>query len=413
MSYQLSDNVDEFNFIWKNNGTTPTGERLSISDALSTTHAPLLFPKVISRIVKEAMEPMLVGANLLTKIRMQYGQTITFPAIGALEADDIAEGQEYPRRSLDMGGGTVIAHTGKSGLAVSCTEEMIMNSQFDVMGWHLRQAGYALGRHKEKKIFNMIKALGIVAFDNLNPSRSAFGVTHGRNLNGQPNGSLIIDDIFDAWGQVVNQGFMPNTMLMHPLTWVMWVKDPVLRAFALQNGGGVFFATWNGNPAGKADWHDPMGVSGGQNIVPGKTPDGSAVPHSLTASGVLSYPQNITSAPQMPAYGNIPLVIIVSPFMFFDPARKLTDIFLFDRNNLGYLLTSEEVTTEDWNDPARDIRHVKLRERYTPAIASEGQAIAVFKNVFVRPNEIVLPAQATIEVSGPVQTISPSTPISI
>lgn len=409
-----------FENIWKGGGSLPDGkrgERFPIQDALATTNAGMFFPKVIDRIVKEAVEPILVGARLLTPIRYSYGQTITFPAMGALEAADIGEGQEYPEVSLDAGGSTVTASTGKSGIAIKFTEEMIRYSQYDVMSMCLRQAGYALGRHKEKKIFNFIRALGSVVFDNLQPTLSMNGPTHGRNLQGQPNGSLTVDDIFDTWGQIVSQGYTPNTMLMHPLTWVMFCKDPVLRAFALQNGGGVFMATWNGNPAGRAPWDNSsqgnMGVSGGQNIVPGQTGSGQAAAHGLTPSPVLSYPQTLTSSPQLPSYMNIPLLIIVSPFVPFNAARKLTDIYMFDRNNLGALIVDEEVTSGEWTDPSTDITKIKLKERYGVAIFAEGQAIGIMRNVFIRPNEIVLPAQSTISVSGAITAIDPSTPILI
>ncbi|MHA2064043.1 MAG: phage major capsid protein [Candidatus Thorarchaeota archaeon] len=406
----------EFKWIWENNGYTEPdagGERFDINDALSTSHAGLLFPKVVNRIIKEAGEPLLVGTSLLTEIRYKYGQMISFPAVGALAAADIGDGGEYPEVSLDMGGGTVTASVGKVGLAVKLTEEMIRYSQYDVMSMHLRAMGRAMGRHKEKKIFNFIRAMGVTVFDNLNPGRSLYGVTHGRNMHGVANGSVVVDDIFDCWGQIVTQGYTPNTLIMHPLTWVMFVKDPVLRAFALQNGGGVFFASWTGNPAGKAPWGDKLGVAGGQTITPGTTPDGTNAPHGQTASNLLNFPQNISSAPRLPSYFNIPLLIIVTPFVFFDARRRLTDIYMLDRAELGALIVDEQLNTGRWEDPARDILKVKVRERYGVAVFAEGQAIGVMRNVFVRPNEVVLPAQATIEVSSQIQPIDPSVPISV
>ena len=35
----------------------------------------------------------------------------------------------------------------------------------------------------------------------------------------------------------------------HPMTWIMWLQDPVMREFAIQAGGGSFFANFTGNPA--------------------------------------------------------------------------------------------------------------------------------------------------------------------
>ena len=156
VNIQLEDAAD-FKRLWDTNGYLNSATKMpeiSLTDALSTSNAPLLMPKVISNIVKEAVEPLLIGTSLLQRINYSAGQTITFPAVGALTADDIAEGQEYPERSMQMGGATVTASIGKSGLAVAITEEMVRYSQFDVIGLHLRAAGRALARHKEVKIFN-------------------------------------------------------------------------------------------------------------------------------------------------------------------------------------------------------------------------------------------------------------------
>ena len=201
---ELKD-VAEFEWMWKNNGHMPDGSKMKLEDALSSTSAPLLMPKVVSNIVKEAAEPLLVGTSLLQRINYTYGQTITFPAVGALVAADIAEGQEYPERSLQIGGSTVTASIGKSGVAIKITDEMVRYSQFDVIGMHLRAAGRALARHKEVKIFNLIRKMGVTVFDNVTPTASLKGVTTGRNLAGSGNGSVTMDDIFDAYAQVVMQ----------------------------------------------------------------------------------------------------------------------------------------------------------------------------------------------------------------
>lgn len=403
MSLKIED-AKQFEFLWRNNGRLEDGgERIKLEDALSVPNAPMLMPKVISNIVKEAQEPLLVGSSLLQRINYSYGQTITFPAVGALVAADIAEGQEYPERGLQMGGATVTANIGKSGLAVKVTEEMIRYSQFDVIGMHLRAAGRALARHKEVKIFNLIRAMGVPVFDNVNPTSSIKGVCTGRNLSGAGNGSVTMDDLFDAYAQIITQGFFPNTLLMHPLTWVMFVKDATLRAFVLQNGGGTFFATWTGNPAARAPWDSSsqggLGMSSGQTITPGGNAAG------LTPSTLLEYPQNQQSGPVLPSYFNVPFMIIVSPFVYYDPRRKLTDIYMFDASELGVLIVDEEVTTEEFNDPSVDIKKIKLRERYGLGVLNEGKAIATLKNVHVVPNEVVLPAQANIDISGSIATI--------
>ena len=235
--------------------------------------------------------------------------------------------------------------------------------------------------------------MGVTCFDNVNPTSSLKGVTTGRDLAGAGNGSVTMDDIFDAYAQVITQGFTPNTLLMHPLTWTMFVKDATLRSFVLGNNGGNWFAGYSGNAAGRAPWGGGLGMSGGQDITPGGNAAGAA------ASPLSAYPQTLNSAPELPGYMNIPFRIIVSPFVPYDPRRKLTDIYMFDASELGVLIVDEEVTTEEFDDPRVDIRKIKLRERYGIGILNEGKAIATLKNVHVVANEIVLPAQAQISLS--------------
>ena len=35
------------------------------------------------------------------------------------------------------------------------------------------------------------------------------------------------------YAQLLMQGFIPDTLLVHPLTWLQFVKDPVMREFAI------------------------------------------------------------------------------------------------------------------------------------------------------------------------------------
>lgn len=406
--------------VWRNNGNDPMSrENITLSDALAVPNAPMMFPKVISNIVKEAVEPLQIGTSLLTRINYSYGQTITFGSVGAITAADIPEGGEYPERSMSGGGATVTATIGKSGVAVRVTDEMIRYSQFDVIGMHLRAAGRALARHKEQKIFNLIRALGTTVFDNVTPARSAKGVTTGRSMNGSANGAVTVDDIFDTYAQILTQGFMPNTLLMHPLTWTMFVKDAQLRAFALMSGGGPFFAGHTGNPASRAPWGGGLSMSGGQNIIPGQTDGGhsgaaAAAAHALQASELIDHPQDISSAPQLPGYLGLPFRIIVSPFVPFDPRRKLTDIYMFDSSELGVLIVDEDITTEEFDDPRVDIRKIKIRERYGLGILNEGQAIGKLANVHVVPNEIAMPVTANIDISGSsLGPIEPDTALSL
>ena len=53
-----------YEFVWRNNGQTFDGKEINLNDAISVPNAGMFLPKVISNIVKEAAEPLLVGTSL-------------------------------------------------------------------------------------------------------------------------------------------------------------------------------------------------------------------------------------------------------------------------------------------------------------------------------------------------------------
>ncbi|MCX6658799.1 MAG: phage major capsid protein, partial [Candidatus Bathyarchaeota archaeon] len=328
-------------------------------DALSTPDASILIGKVVSNIVKEAIEPLLVGTSLLHTIRFSAGQQITFPAAGAFTAEDIPEGGEYPERKLEVAG-TVTAFIGKSGVKVRITDEMLRYSQYDVMSMHIRAAGRALARHKETKIFNMIRTEGVTTFDNNVVNKQ----TSGRASDGTGNGTITLDDLLVMYSKVVSNGFVPNALLMSPLGWLLFSRDPILRAFGFANGGPMF-GPMQGQPGVARSWYQ-----GGMNVGP-----------------VASAPYAATTYANVPNMFPSPLRVIVSPFLSYTAASgqtaAKTDIIMADTNELGIIVIDEDVTNEEWDDPNRDIRTIKFRERYGLGILNEGKAISVAKNISI------------------------------
>lgn len=96
----------------------------------------------------------------------------------------------------------------------------------------------------------------------------------------------------------MSQGFVPDTMLVHPMAWLMWVKDPVLREFALRNGGGSFFAQWTGNPASLGN---PFYNFGGTGAGQGQTTQATNGAQTGPANAG-QLPQNMNAAPVLPGY---------------------------------------------------------------------------------------------------------------
>jgi len=121
---------------------------------------------------------------------------------------------------------------------------------------------------------------------------------------------------------------------------------------------------------------------------------------SAAVTAVEGYNQNLTSAPTLPERWPFPVKLVVSPLVRFDPRRKLADMIVCDSSVIGAIVQDEDPSTEEFDDPARDMRKIKVRERYALVVLEEGQGIAVMRDIHVVPNEVVLPAQVSLDVSG-------------
>lgn len=388
----FNDRLDDLRFIWDNNGLASDGTKWEVEDMYSTPDSPWMMPKIVSEQALEAIEPQLLMTSLLQKIQYTMGQTIILPMTSAMSQTDLdmAEGDEYPEAKLAQGhASTMVAQIGKVGLAVKITEEMVRYSQFDVIGLHVRAAGKLLARHKEVKAANMIAGQGVVYFDNLNPQQSELGVTHGRNLDGTGNGSLVAEDLLELEGHLVAKGFVPNTMILHPLTYTMFRKDPVMRTLFFSGSNTQYFGTHRGSPNGGNPW--VKSATGGR----GKQ---QAIRHDTETT---LRNRDIDSAPIFPSYWGMDMQILVTPYAKYDPVKKIADIVICDKDELGVILVDEELTTEQWNDPARDIMKMKFRERYSFGILNEGQSVAVLKNIAHKDNKIVdRPAEARFDIGA-------------
>lgn len=380
-SASLEKRAHKWKTVWDNNGYLPEepGTKITYSDmvdkdkqvrneilkdtATSADQMPFLIQRVVDKTVREPMEWTQVLTGLLQRASFQNGQQVVMPAVGGLGGLnlDMAEGDEYPEATLDFAG-SVVAKIGKCGISCRLTEEIIRYSQFDIMNLHIRACGRALARHKETKVANHILGLGTTSFDN---SDDSYPNTSGRDSSGSANGAFALDDLLTMYGQIVNDGFVPNTLLMNPLAWLIFAKDPVMRHLFFTGNGGQFFQNFQGsvgyasefenNAFGAGNVGESAGV--GKNIATTFTP--------------------------VPNAAGVPFQIVVSPAIPYNTTDNTTNIVMCDRNNLGLMIVDEEVQSDRWNDPAVDIMKIKFRERYAIAILNQGKAIRTAKNVKV------------------------------
>jgi hypothetical protein len=332
-------------------------------------------------------------------------QTV-FPFVEPLIAAEVGDGMGLPIRQINVGGAATYGmNVKRHGLMLKIDNKFVEESAYPWLNMWLRMAGNALARHKEEYIFNFITQLGQVVFDNSTTARMPSstvqpvkGITTGRNVLGQFNGSMTVDDVFDMYAQLLMDGYIPDTMLVHPMPWLMWVKDPVLREFAMQAGGGSFFANFTGNAAvlGNKFWNNQgLGFSQGQS---GTYSQGNLEAGSQNGN-VNTLPQQQTSAPVLPNYLGLPFKILVSPFMYFDPINRLCNVIMFNSNNLGALIVKEEAHVKNFEDLRYGIMELGIEESYGFGILNEGLAIGVAKNVKIRPNEFVTPTRSYLNIN--------------
>jgi hypothetical protein len=326
--------VEKYSKMMTFEGRKDRESRVSVTEALTTADANILLPKVISLVVVEAAEPMYLASQFFQRVQLNEGRSMEFMHFGAIRAFEIGEGREYPEQILNIAGQgmaqSVDVKVKKYGLKVNITDEMISDSQWDVIGLHLRAAGRAMARKKEEIIFEEFNKHGHVVFDADNYGPGEDGYPTGRGFSGEYNGTLTAEDMIDMAVSIMSAGFTPTDIIMHPLCWALFAKNAMLSQNDIAAfGQGQYFK-------------DPR---------------------------------------EFNANNSLGLNIIFSPFIGFDQARKKFDFYVIDRNNIGVLLVKDEISTEQFDDPLRDIQTLKIKERYGVGILYGGLGIAVARNI--------------------------------
>lgn len=309
---------------------------VNLREFLATPSAQILIPRVVVGTMREAAEPLYIGTKMLQKIRLKSGQSMIFPSIGVMRAYDVAEGQEIPEDTIDwQTHETPEIRVGKSGLRLRFTDEIISDSQWDIISMMVKQAGRAMARHKEQKAFYQFRKHGHTVFDNYDPRPEAH--TTGLDKNGVQNDTFSAEDFLDLIIAVMANEYTPSDLMMHPLAWTVFAKNELMGSL-------------QANPYGN---------------FPAK-----GAPKSMALG-----PESIQG--RLPFNFNVNL----SPFIPLDKKARRFDVYAVDRNNVGVLLVKDDLKTEEWDEPARGLKNMKMIERYGIGVLNEGKAIAVAKNI--------------------------------
>lgn len=337
-------------------GALTSSERFdfSVHEYLSTADATHFFPRVVSNQMMEAGEPVLTIVPLLNTVRINTtANTIDYYAMGALQAHEVPEGQEFPEEKAVWAKAARTAKVTKKGLKVPITQELLDDNLFDVMGMYIRAAGRAMARYKEKlaveRFLEVATDSGSVVLDGTVP-----GDLTGRGYDGALNNTLDGRDLLKVFAEMLATGRTPTDVIMHPLAWTMFAEDPIIKSLSWYQSVPA--------PAPKNSYND-----GTHTPVDGF--------YRSFLQSTMPFGINVITSPHVPftaaAGGN--------------PAT--CDVFVVDRNDLGVVTVREDLTTDSWNDPTRDIVAMKVKERYDITVLdTEGMNVAAVKNINLERN---------------------------
>lgn len=307
---------------------------VTLKEALTTQDASILIPRVVTSMMREAAEPNYVGTNMLEKVRLTEGRSIEFPSMSAMRAHDIGESQSYLEETIDFQlHRNQEIKVGKSGMIVRATQEMIDDSQWDVLGILFAKAGQAMSRLKEEKAFHQFSMHGHQVFNNHLREQYPEAGTSGMDINGAYNNTMSTEDMVDLFIALMSNGYNASDIMLHPLSWSVFFKNDFMNSLT----------------------HAALGGSQVTNL--------QIKPE--TVSGRIPFAVNLS----------------FSPFVPFNQQTKEFDMYVVDKKNVGLLVEKDPLSTEQFNDPLRDIQSIKVRERYGIGVLDSGKAVAVARNL--------------------------------
>ena len=375
---------DSIRSAFKTGGLDTEGNRITISDALSTPDSHLALERVTIEIIEEAKEPTLIGQLLLDQMYttdMANVSQVTIRTLGNIGQEDfrVSERGEYKEVGFNVGQQNALqAIYGKYGCKFAITEEMEQASDWNLIDQWLRKIVQAMGRYKEKLIFEQFNRMGVVVFDNVNPNKATIGRTSGRNIYGKGNGSMTTMDLIDMYSHLLTLGYRPDYLIAHPLQWAMFARDPILRESGVAAGNLEQWLTT------QIPHNDPYREINNWNSTR-RQANGSR--QELTQEETFLLNKQPPSIP--PNSGPLNgLKILVSDLVPYDADKRTADLIMVDSRNTGVLVTNEPLSIDNWDNKEHDVRMFKLKERYAIALYDKGQAVAIAKNISLEPNEI-------------------------
>lgn len=350
--------------VGKLNKQNLSDKHFSIKETVTTTDVVDLVPRIIESKMIEAEDTQSVISPFFTKVQAgNTNGTVVVPIIGELQAHEVAEGGAYNDEAVEINTleyNSIEVRPKKIGLKVTLSEEVIMDSYWDIMEANLSRIGGAMARYKDEWCAREFSEHGHVVFDNALAAQNPDAATTGLGEDSLPNNTLSVEDFMSMCLALMANDKTPTDVIMHPLCWLVFARNAMV-------GQGLTF-----------------GAMGAMNVNPFGTTQGTGGFAGL--SNNMGPQQFVLNESQARFNLPMPINVILSPRVKFDKQNKTFDMYVIDRNNIGAIVQREDLSVEKWTNPEIDVRIIKAKERYGIGIMDNGKGIAVAKNISAMPS---------------------------
>lgn len=365
---QITESVKKYDMmkdmVGKLNKQNLSDKHFSIKETIMTTDVVDLVPRIIESKMIEAEDTQSVISPFFTKVQAgNTNGTVVVPIIGELQAHEVAEGGAYNDEAVEINTleyNSIEVRPKKIGLKVTLSEEVIMDSYWDIMEANLSRIGGAMARYKDEWCAREFSEHGHVVFDNALAAQNPDAATTGLGEDSLPNNTLSVEDFMSMCLALMANDKTPTDVIMHPLCWLVFARNAMV-------GQGLTF-----------------GAMGAMNVNPFGTTQGTGGFAGL--SNNMGPQQFVLNESQARFNLPMPINVILSPRVKFDKANKTFDMYVIDRNNIGAIVQREDLSVEKWTNPEIDVRIIKAKERYGIGIMDNGKGIAVAKNISAMPS---------------------------
>ena len=323
-----------------------------VTEMMSSSDSSVVMKRVIGEVLIKPREPALFLQNVVAKkitLSADAPLTVTFPVVGAYNAQEVAEGGEYKAQALTFQEHIASLRLKKIGVMASLSEEIILHSIYPLIALNLELMANGINRRVEELLFRGLTQKATPVFDN--DDSIVADRTSGVDYSQVFNGSIALKDILKMAGVVVGNKYEPSHLLIHPLAYPVIFQDPLIRT-----------TFWNRGQMGGSIWSQNPGFDQSQNM-----------PFGLSYVPYYALPYNESG------------VMATAPGSGFASAL-LTDLYVIDQNNALAMISRGDTEFDSIDDWFKDATTMKARKYINCAAMDSGRGMTVARNVRVVEN---------------------------